>query len=385
MVGIDTVTLLLKADQFVILDPAAFTQNANKVLDATPYDLGRGKYLSAVCNPAKKDSLAFGYLPYMTLYKGLRAGGLTAGLRIQFSVPKLIKGNNFDEPDQADFNKACQRLLDGLAHFKIRVWGGIETLKNAPCQVVHYSKNFLLPNLMTSYGAVQEIQKCDVNAWKDISNDRYSNGGYGYKTHSKFHELAFYDKLVEYFNGKKGKPNYDKDVKQLAFDLFNDVDRKQLPEVLRMEVRFGNPKSLKRALEKARLPTDDISFKTIFRQDYSQKVLISHLEDHYTRYPKITSASVKDELELFSDLYVQNPDRQISTIISAVGLYSLTTKAGMRDLKDIVGHKGSEAFLRFARRANGELKYQAEKPEVYEHLMTELKRFRPVHLADFLK
>ena len=121
MVGIDTVTLLLQADQFALLEPARFTPNATKILGATNYDLGRGAYFPAKCNPFKKDNQVFGYLPYLTLYTGIRAGGLSKGLRVQFSVPKLIRGNNFDELDEQDFDQVCQRLLDGLAHYKVRI------------------------------------------------------------------------------------------------------------------------------------------------------------------------------------------------------------------------------------------------------------------------
>jgi hypothetical protein len=385
MVGIDTVTLLLDASQFVVFEPSRFTPNATKVLGATLYDLGQGKFMPAVCNPTKKDTAAFGYLPYLTLFVGLRSGGLSKILRIQFSAPKLLKGNNFDELEEADFEQLCQQLLDGLAYYKVRIFGGLETLKNAQCQVVHYSKNFILPNMISTNWAITEIKKCDVNAWKSVSQEKYAEGGHGYKTHSKHYELAFYDKIAEHFKGKRGQPHYDPDIKQLSFDLFGKVEQKQLPEVLRMEVRYGRPQKLKDALQKARLPTDDLSFKTIFQQEYSQRVLISELEDYYSRFPNIAASTAKDEVELLSDLFVQNPDRYMSTIVSAVGIYTLTQKAGLRELKDIVGNKGSQAFLRLAHKASKELKYKADKPEVLESMMAALNEFQPVHLADFLE
>ncbi len=384
MVGIDTVTLLFQANQFALLEPARFTPNATNILKATNYDLGRGAYMPAKCNPFKKDNQTFGYLPYLTLYVGVRGGGLGKGLRVQFSVPKLLRGNNFDELDEADFEAICQRILDGLAYYKVRIWGGLETVKNAQCQVVHYSKNFVLPHTMTSNEVLREIRKCDVNAWKATSDDKYSDGGHGYKTHTKYHELAFYDKMIEYFKGKRGQPHYDDD-NQLAFDLFSDVPRKQLPEVFRMEVRLGNPRTIKAALKNARLPPDDITFQTLFRADYSQQVLQWQLDDYYSRYPKIVSADVENELELLSDLFVQNPDRHMSTIMAAIGLYTLNKQSGMRELKDVVGVKGVEALHRLAKKANDQLQYSTEKPEVFELLQAELDKFRPVYLADFFE
>lgn len=385
MVGIDTVTLLFQADQFALLEPARFTPNATRVLGATHYDLGRGGYIPATCNPFKKDTQAFGYLPYLTLYIGLRSGGLSKGLRVQFSVPKHILGNNFDELDEQDFVQICQRLLDGLTYYKVKIWGGIETIKNAPCQVIHYSKNFILPHTMTSNEVLREICKCDVNAWKAVSDDTYSNGGHGYKTHTKYHELAFYDKMTEYFNTKRGQPHYDDDTDQLSFDLFNGIERKVLPEVFRMEVRLGNPRTIKAALKNARLPPNNHTFQTLFQKDYSQKVLQWHLDDYYSRYPKIVAADVENELELLSDLFVQNPDRYISTIMAAIGLHTLNKQSGMRELKDVVGVKGAKAFHRLAKKLNDQLRYDMEKPEVFELLSQQLERFEPVRLANFEK
>lgn len=384
-VGIDTVTLLLPANKVALLEPARFTPNATRVLGASNYDLGRGKYLTAVCNPFKKDTQEFGYLPYLTLYVGLRGGGLSKGLRVQYSAPKLIRGNNFDETSETDFEPICQLILDGLAHYKVRVWGGIETIKDAQCQVVHYSKNFALPYTMTSNQVLREIRKCDVNAWKATSEDKYSNGGHGYKTHTKHYELAFYDKVAEYFKGKRGQPHYDEDITQLSFDLFKDVERKKIPEVFRMEVRLGNPRTIKTALKNARLPPDDISFRTLFSSSYSQQILQHQLDDYYSRYPKIASADAENELELLSDLFVQNPNRHMSTILAAIGLYTLNQQSGMRELKDIVGVKGVDALHRLSKKADKELRYKTAKPEVFELLRAELKKFRPVYLADFFE
>lgn len=385
MVGIDTVTLLFHANQFAVLEPARFTPNATNILKATNYDLGRGAYMPAKCNPFKKDNQTFGYLPYLTLYVGVRGGGLSKGLRVQFSLPKLLRGNNFDELDEVDFEAVCQRILDGLAYYKLRIWGGTETIKNAQCQVIHYSKNFVLPHTMTSNEVLREIRKCDVNAWKATSEDKYSNGGYGYKTRTKYKEVAFYDKMTEYFKSKRGQPHYDDDTKQLTFDLFNDIARKSLPEVFRMEIRLGNPRTIKAALKNARLPPDDLTFQTLFQHDYSQKVLQWHLDDYYSRYPKIVSADVESELELLSDLFVQNPSRHMSTIMAAIGLYTLNKQSGMRELKDIVGAKGVAALHRLARKTNDQLRYDTEKPEVFELLQAELDKFRPVYLADFFE
>ena len=384
MVGIDTVVLTLPARSFIIMDRSRFTPNAATILNAGPNTMGKGRYISAVCNPSKRDNAAFGYLLYLTLYRALRSNGLTTELRIQFSAPKLLNGENFSEIEEWEFGEICHRILDALDYFKIKVYGGPSTIASAQVSAVHYSKNFVLTDYMTSRNAILELKKADVNAWRNVRNTKYDDDGFGYKTHSKYHELAFYDKIAEYNRGKRKQPLFDKD-NQLSFDLFDEQKPKMPFEVLRMEVRLGKPQIIKTALRKAKVPADDLSFNAIYRKNYSKAVLAQHLVDLYSRYPKITEAITDDPLELLSDLFVQNPNRQMSTIMAAIGLHTLSKTAGMRSVKDIIGPKGSPALLRLAKRTNKELSYRAEKSEVFHYLEQELNRFEPVHLANFLE
>ena len=384
MVGIDTIVLTLPASSYAILEPSRFTPNATKVQDATPYDMGRNKYFDAKCNPSKADTAEMGYLPYLTLYRALRAGGLTTGLRIQLSLPKQLNGNNFDEIEESDFGELCQRIFNGLEYYKVRVWGGVKTIANAQVVTINYSKNFVLTNHLSSRAAIKDISRVDVNGWRDASKTDYINNGHGFKTHSKYFELAFYDKLAEYNKAKRGQPIFDKDIGQIQLNLFDNKTVKKPFEVLRMEVRFGNVRAIKQALSNARLPADDTTFSTLYSKEYSQMVLEWQLKDVYDHYPKITEASTDDPLELFGDLYFQNPNRSVSTIVNAVGLHALTQNSGMRTIKDVAGSKGSQALLRLAKRANSQLKYQSEKSEVFEMLQEQLNRFLPVYVDNFL-
>lgn len=384
MVGIDTVVLSLPIRKFVIMEPSRFTQSAVRVLNAEPKDMGNGRYIDARCNPTKQDTKNFGYLPYLTLYKAVRNGGYITNLRIQFSAPKIIKGNNFDEICQQDFEPICRQVFDGLKHYGIRVYDGIETIKSASVSTIHYSKNISLTNYLSAREAILEIQKCNVSAWKDTCESKYFNNGAGYKTHSKFHELTFYDKVAEYNKGKRNQPTFDKD-NQLAFDLFENRQLANPFEILRFEIRLGDTRTLKWALEKAALPSEDLSFKTLFHGNYSKSVLQWHLEELYSNYPRILEANAKNFYAFFSEAYIQNPERSMATIVGAVGLQAILKESGMRALKDAVGTRGSPALARFAKKINKELAYKSEKSEVFEVLQAELERFEPVHLKDYEK
>lgn len=384
MLGIDTVVLNFYPHEFAILRPGDFTPNTNRIVATEPKDMGKGRYMPATRNPTKRETAQAGYLPYLTFYKGIRAGGVTTGLRVQLSVPKLIYGNNFDELVEADLDQVYERLFEGLKFYGIRFFNGIDTVINAKVATIHFAKNFPLSNYMTAHEAVTEIQKCDVTSWRDVSQSDYVNNGHGFKTHSKYYELAFYDKIAEYNKGNRNQPVFDKDM-QLQMDLFGDGKVVQPFEVLRMEARLNNPRTIKSTLKKAGFEGTEVTLASLCKKDVSQAVLKQQLAELYSRYPKISNAKAPDLHALFSELFVQNPDRNITTLLSAVGLRALNQEHGTRRLKDIVGPRGSPALLRQAKKINNELAYRFEQPEVFQLLNEQLDRFVPVKVANFVK
>jgi hypothetical protein len=106
-----------------------------------------------------------------------------------------------------------------------------------------------LDNYMSSHEAITEIQKCDVTTWRDVSQSDYVNNGHGFKTHSKYYELAFYDKLAEHNKGKRNQPVFDKDL-QVQMDLFGGKETVQPFELIRMEARLNNARTIKSRTQK---------------------------------------------------------------------------------------------------------------------------------------
>ena len=94
---LDTVVLTLDAQQFEILQPDRFSPSAKGLLLPPYYALGSRGHFTCVQNPTKADLQAGRYLPRLTLAKRKSSAGFALTLRIEFSAPKLIFGNNFDE------------------------------------------------------------------------------------------------------------------------------------------------------------------------------------------------------------------------------------------------------------------------------------------------
>jgi hypothetical protein len=136
---LDTIALTLDGGEFEVLDPGRFSPSAQGLLIPPYYPLGARGNFSCVQNPTKRDFAEGRYGPRLTLAKRAVRGGFTLTLRIEFSAPKLIFGNNFDELQSSDLDAVVNALHRELA---IR---GIRTTKRvllaARVSAIHYSKN----------------------------------------------------------------------------------------------------------------------------------------------------------------------------------------------------------------------------------------------------
>src|SRR5271156_5057181 len=94
---LDTIALTLDQHQFEVLEPDRFSPSARGLICAPYYPLGARGHFACVLNPSKSDSNAGQYQPRLTLGKRRVQTGFALTLRIEFSAPKLIFGNNFDE------------------------------------------------------------------------------------------------------------------------------------------------------------------------------------------------------------------------------------------------------------------------------------------------
>src|SRR5262249_12670560 len=144
---LDTVVLTLDRRHFEVLLPERFSPSAKGLLLPPYYPLGfRGNFI-CVQNPTKADLHAGRYLPRLTLARRKISTGFALTLRIEFSAPKLILGNNFDELESDDFPKVLIALHRKLADMGIRV--SRDELQKARVSAIHYSKNIAFTDYTT--------------------------------------------------------------------------------------------------------------------------------------------------------------------------------------------------------------------------------------------
>jgi hypothetical protein len=131
-------------------------------------------------------------------------------LKIEFSLPKLFFGNNFNELQLKDFIVLLNKLTDSLRSMGVLTTS--EILKQAPVSVVHYSKNIALTDGSTPYHYINKIKEANVKLSLDINQTDYRNEGHSFKWHCNSYEVVFYDKIKDLEKAKlSSKRSLEKD------------------------------------------------------------------------------------------------------------------------------------------------------------------------------
>jgi hypothetical protein len=159
---LDTVVLTLDSRHFEILQPERFSPSAKGLVASPYYPLGSRGNFACVQNPTKADLKAGRYLPRLTLSKRKISAGFALTLRIEFSAPKLIFGNNFDELGSRDFAEVLIALQVRLGEMGIRLLQ--DALRQARVSAIHFSKNIAFTDYTTCFMVMSELDLIDLSS-----------------------------------------------------------------------------------------------------------------------------------------------------------------------------------------------------------------------------
>ncbi|MBU1912717.1 MAG: hypothetical protein KKB22_04205, partial [Candidatus Omnitrophica bacterium] len=126
---IDTIVLMLKQNMFTILDHSKFNPSTSELYNSV--GLGGQLYKKCVQNPTRDELKRGIYKPRLTVTKRVsRQGFYEITLRIEFSAPKLLYENNFDELVDSNFMEVVARLKIVLRNMGVGIFES--SLVNAP-------------------------------------------------------------------------------------------------------------------------------------------------------------------------------------------------------------------------------------------------------------
>ena len=303
---IDTISITIPESDFRIMDHNRFSPSTYN-LYFPPYIRINGRSpFKSVNNPSKKDIEKHGYLPRLTLFKAIRRGGFALFLKVEFSIPKLLFGNNFEEVEESNFGEICWKIMEVLGYMGIEI-RSVKTIAYADVSTIHYSKNILLKDYSTPYSILKEIEKLNINKLFDMSRTDFRNEGHSIKYHSNDFEVILYDKLKDLQQSKKSEKRAIEKDNYIQLSLFDSVTTLKPFEVLRLEVRIGTRKKMKQLLKKHKFEHKKLSFNDLFSKEVSKTILMSIVEEFEEAYPKILLTKNGSYEELLVELQLGNP------------------------------------------------------------------------------
>src|SRR3989344_1127844 len=375
---IDTIVLILKQGMFTIMEPDRFEPSARWLKDDSISLGGRG-YTPSKQNPTPAELKNGIYKPRLTLTKrmnGYRNYEVT--LKIEFSLPKLIFGNNFDELEDKDFEPIVEKLRLILKDMGVMVF--TIRLKEALASAVHYSKNIPLTDGSTPHYLISKIKEANIKLSLDVNQTDFRNDGHSYKWHCNSYEVAFYDKLKDLRTAKISEKRALESDNSIQLNLFNTQPISKPFEVLRMEVRLGTRRKIRQILKSIGLDIEP-TFKSLFNSQISQTILLCYLHEMESRRPTLLDYQNGKPKELLADLIINNPKLGPKRTLQLFGLKQAMELVGMREIRVLFNKYTDRSWYRLVADAN-KIKLPMAR-DIFGIIRTHITEFKPLKLVDF--
>jgi hypothetical protein len=324
---LDTVILIAPEASYNITKPDFFSPNANKL-----YEYG------FVATSFKNNyKTADKYYPRLTITprsKG-KGFGTTKDLRIEFSVPKLICGNNLQELSIFDENFVYQFLYQRLLEMGVKL---LDSPAKFEVSGFDIAKNIFLNKGYFSFQIVQELNKCTLDRRLDLDNKEYREStGTTLQFYSKAHSFVIYDKVADL--NKSNKRATDKDRNELQKDLFTQYNDSLKQEIIRFEVRLKNKSKARQVLGVFGYKIDTFYFEDLFNELLWKKILNYYWQSLIVDKNKFLFSKV-NKSDLFIDKLITNsPKIKTSEFFKLFGINTLAKEKGLPEIRKIYEKK----------------------------------------------
>ena len=229
-----TIVLVLDQNHFEISKHDKFSPSTIGLFKPPFVRLGAHSHYKCYQNPIKADFEAGNYKPRLTITKRMSGKGFPITLRVEFSIPKLLYGNNFAEVADDDFTGIIKKLRDKLE--EMGVYATIFQLRRAEVSAIHYSKNIILEEFMTSSMIINELKKINLTKRLDLSNTDFRNEGNVLHYHANSYEVVFYDKMKDMQQSLTSEKRAIENYNAFQLDLFKSFASKKHLEVMRAKL-----------------------------------------------------------------------------------------------------------------------------------------------------
>ncbi len=374
---IDTITIRLSQNEFKILDHSKFNPDCYHFFYPPYPKMGSRPYLDAYQNPTKTELKDGIYKPQLTLRKRIQRSDEVVYLYIQFSAPKVLYRNNFDELIDTDLDEILSRLTASLKNMGVML--RIKDLRDAKVTKIHYSKNIVLPEYIIPSMVIGEIKKVDYNLHNELTERDYRNAGHSIRFHTNNYELIIYDKKKDLQKSMHSDKRSIENGNSIQLKLFDTIKRKKQFEVLRIESRLNNANWIKKELG---ISKQNQTLRTLFSNDLSCKLLRKSWKAILNRY-SFMRCEIDEKEKFLANFMVQNPDVRLTNALATYGFLELAKHMGIGKFRNLVENKYSNRTWYTLKKTIDNYNLNGNLPNHFEAISTILKDYKPLHLEDY--
>jgi len=376
---IDTIVLTVKSGMFTILDHNKFSPSTIGFYDSSSYyNLGSRGNFKCVQNPTKTELKLGIYKPRLTVYKRInQKRKFEIVLKIEFSVPKLVFGNNFNEVCEKDFSNIINKLKNILKNMGVFIFE--ESLIEASVSAVHFSKNIVLTDYSIPYTYISQLKKLDINKRLDVNQTDFRNAGSIFKFRTNSFEIVFYDKMKELEQGIKSEKRSEEKDNILQLNLFDYLKQKKPFEVLRYEIRLNKRQKIISILNKIKYNAQPI-FKNIFNENLARDILLYYINEMENMSPKLPDFESMNYKDFFESILLANQNLRLSQALEITGFKALICEVGVREFRQLISRFGNYQWYKLNSKFK-KLKYK-NKLDIFSFLRKEISEFKLLRSFD---
>lgn len=307
----------------------------------------------------KSNIKGFDYLPNIGIAHNLYLGG-GPQLYIEVSIQKALFGNNYEEWTDEDLYRFVKWLVRVLRVMGIEV--AEEAILSARVDKFHFAKNFILPDEKTFklfFDLLKETKFPRLKG-KEIP---YSNGGRGYRYHSKIFAISFYDKLSEL------SIEHPELVKQLRENGVNYV--------LRGEIQVNDRQKLKKLMKELNFD-GEITLATIF----NIKRLILVFDRTFKKLDRKAPCCYSDKITI-TELFKSIKADSISDLKDTFFLLALQKENDIASMKKLISELNMRGSKMLLKKHNVMLTSNPYISNMFLKLLSIVKKYEPIQHSKF--
>lgn len=374
---IDTITIKLSESDFKINDYTKFSPDTYSFFNPPYAKMGSRGYIDAYQNPTRTEFKQGIYKPQLTLRKRWQNSQPSILLYIQFSAPKLLYKNNFDEITTADLDKVTSNLGSILQDMGVGL--RIRDLKEAKVTKIHYSKNIILPEYIIPSMVIGEIRKVDYNLHQELTEKDYRNAGHSIRFHTNKYELIIYDKKKDLQKSMQSDKRSIENDNMIQQDLFYSLKKKKHLEILRIEARLNNSNWIKNQTGISKI---NQTLMTLFDSELSAKVLRKSWKSILDRY-QLVKPDIDNKERFLARFIANNPGVKLTNALAAYGYLECVKDMGVTKLRNLAENRFSNRTWYSLKKTMSGYNLTGKLPNQFESITSTLNDYEPLHLKDY--